>query len=153
MLIQFASFWELYRGPETPFIIILHFVIYPKKPLGVSSCRLTFIKPAMSCINISKTCTGLAVHRTCCALVSTGKKEIGVSCGHRKYIFLISPFPDWKQAKGCQSHLQGCILWHSVFLLAFSSSERRVVSFSQCCLPALQMGRFDQTWYFNPQTW
>lgn len=152
MLIQFASFWEIYRGPETPFIIILHFVIYPKKPLGVSSCRLTFIKPAMSCINISKNWAGLAVHRTCCALVLTSKDETGMSCGHRKYVPLILPFPNWKQAKGFQSHLQRCILWPSVFPLVFRSTER-ILSSTQCRMLALQMGWLDKTWYFNPQTW
>lgn len=40
---QFANFWELSRGMEPLFITILHFVIYSKRPLGVSSCILTFI--------------------------------------------------------------------------------------------------------------
>lgn len=50
MLIQFASFWELCKGLKPSFIIILYFIIYPKKPLGVSSCRLRFLMPSISCI-------------------------------------------------------------------------------------------------------
>lgn len=47
VLFQFAAFSELSRSTEPPFIITLHFVIYTKKPLGVSSCIFTFIMPAV----------------------------------------------------------------------------------------------------------
>ena len=47
VLFQFAAFSELSRSTEPPFIITLHLVIYTKKPLGVSSCVLTFIMPAV----------------------------------------------------------------------------------------------------------
>ena len=47
VLFQFAAFSELSRSTEPPFIITLHFVIYTKKPLGVSSCIFTLIMPAV----------------------------------------------------------------------------------------------------------
>lgn len=56
VLFQFAAFWKLPRGAQSPFIIIVHFVIYTKKRLGVNSCRLTFIMLAIECINIFKSC-------------------------------------------------------------------------------------------------
>ena len=47
VLFQFVAFSELSRSTEPPFIITLHFVIYTKKPLGVSSCIFTLIMPAV----------------------------------------------------------------------------------------------------------
>lgn len=105
VLIQFASFWELCRGPESPFIIILNFVIYPQKPLDMSSCRLTCIVSAMSCINIFKNWSGFAVH---------GSQQVrmkGSALWSQQIYFFGFPVPTWKQARVWW----GCIPWPRVY--------------------------------------
>ena len=114
VLFQFAAFSELSRSTEPPFIITLHFVIYTKKPLGVSSCILTYIMPAVQHISIFKSCTRFSLH-------PYQQVRAKGSALETQTLFLFpSLLPDQRQAKATP---EGHIYQSSVFLQVFSYSK------------------------------